>query len=776
MRMKKEACFIIALNALIIFFLAKILFLKRIFFLGDTMYSFQPWWSFNAEGIRKGIIYLWNPYLCNGQAFIANIQTALFYPVTLLFYIFGFTLGYKFFVFSHLFLAGLFMYLLARKLKITKESSFVCAFIFSFGGYFLVQIEFFSAMGSCIWFPLIFLFFKESLENKKKIFFIIVAGITFSFQFFSGYTQILLYTVVALFLYVLLKSVKKTNAGKKYFLIFFIIGIISLTISLIHFLPVLEGVFYSSRAKVSFSDAVNWTLPPLFLIKFILPSLFGKTCAVFFSENPFGNVFWAIRQYWLTTFYIGILPLFFSLTALIFKHKNKLWPYLFLLLIVSLVFALGKNPFFYLFFFCNPLARIFTHYASFIYLSVFSLILLCGIGIDYFLDEKNRLFFLFIRICCVAVFCFVFAFIIFGMKEKFLLFTPFQQKWLFRNIFVFLLFLLGSLILFFLKGKISLPLLKVLVVTFIVVDLFMFGININPTIGDWFFKEKPANLKFIRERNGFSRIFFTPQAQTNRIMAGDVYQKAYKSLRDALQANIGLPYHIFYVYGYDFIPIAYYKSLLYKMREKSPIVADTKMMDVLGGRYIFSYQDLNSQKLKLISDGKVKIYENEDCLPRVFLVPEAKILHREEILDYLMSPEFKPHREVVLEKNAITQKGEIPDNKSERKYNPECLNRVDNVRITDYQSNKVKIQADLNRNSWLILTDTYYPGWQVYINGKRDEIYRANYALRAVYLNKGIHKINFIYKPATFKIGLYFTLFILFVLFGWGTKFCFKLY
>ncbi len=488
MMMKKEGCFIVALNVLIIFFSAKILFMKRIFFLGDTMYSFQSWWSFNTEGIRKGIIYLWNPYLCNGQAFIANIQTALFYPATLLFHIFGFTLGCKMFVFFHLFFTGLFMYLLARKLKITKESSFICAFIFSFGGYFLVQIEFFSAMGSYIWFPLIFLFLKESLENKQKIFFIVVSGITLSFQFFSGYTQILLYTVVALFLYVLLKSVQKTSAGKKYFLIFFIIGIIGLTISLVHFLPVLEGVFYSSRAKVSFSDAVNWTLPPLFLIKFILPSLFGKTCAVFFSENPFGNVFWAIRQYWLTTFYIGVLPLFFSLTALIFKHKNKLWPYLFSLLIVSLIFALGKNPFFYLFFFCNPLARIFTHYASFIYLSVFSLILLCGIGMDYFLYEKNRLFFLFIKICFITALCFVFVFIIFGMKEKFLLFTPVQQEWLLRNVFVFFIFLTSSLILFFLKGKISIPLLKVLVITFIIVDLFMFGININPTIGDWFFK------------------------------------------------------------------------------------------------------------------------------------------------------------------------------------------------------------------------------------------------------------------------------------------------
>ena len=786
MKVKKEIYLIGTLSALVSGFFAKVIFLKNTFFLGCIMNSFQPWWTFSIEGIKNGTIYLWNPYLFSGQPFIANIQTALFYPFKLLFCIFGYNLGFKIFVVLHIFLAGLFMYLLARKLEISKESSFVSCLIFAFGGYLLVQIEFFSAMGSCIWLPLVFLFLKNTLKNKKNLFFIFISGITLSFQFFSGYTQVLLYTIVALFLYVLVESIYESANSKRYFFIFLIIGVISFAISLIHFLPVLEGVLHSTRVKISFKEAITWSLPPFFLVKFLLPSLFGKICAVFLSKNPFGTDYWPIRQYWLTTFYIGILPLFFSLIALIFKKRNKIFLYLFLLSMIALIFALGRNPLFYLFFSFNPLVQIFTHYASFMYLAVFPLILLAAMGMDYFLyenSEKGALIFqkplyskekkllFFIKTCFISLFCIIGFFLIFWKKQRLLLFTPFQQGWIQKNLLFLFIFVIISLIILYLKKKFSLPFLKILIISFITVDLFIFGIGINPTIADWFFKVEPINLKFIKNNLGFSRIFFTPQAQTNRIMMGNTYEMAYKSLRDALQLNVGLPYHIFNGYGYDFIPISYYRELLYKMKEKCPIF-DTKVINVLGGRYIFSYQDLNSQKLNLVRSDKIKIYENRNYFPRAFIVPEVKIMPRKEILNYLLSAEFKPRKEVIIEKPS--SKSQIPISNSQSASGGPIPNYKDNVQIVKYEPNEVAIECFLEKCGWLVLTDTYYPGWQVYINGKRGKIYRADYALRAVHLDKGTSKVKFIYEPMTFEIGLYFTLFVLSTLGILGVKFCFR--
>jgi uncharacterized membrane protein YfhO len=53
----------------------------------------------------------------------------------------------------------------------------------------------------------------------------------------------------------------------------------------------------------------------------------------------------------------------------------------------------------------------------------------------------------------------------------------------------------------------------------------------------------------------------------------------------------------------------------------------------------------------------------------------------------------------------------------------------------------------------LVLTDTYFPGWKAFIDGKQAQIYRANYIHRMVVVPEGIHSVEFIYDPASFKAG-----------------------
>lgn len=44
---------------------------------------------------------------------------------------------------------------------------------------------------------------------------------------------------------------------------------------------------------------------------------------------------------------------------------------------------------------------------------------------------------------------------------------------------------------------------------------------------------------------------------------------------------------------------------------------------------------------------------------------------------------------------------------------------------------------------------------EVYVNGKKQEIYRANYTFRAVKIDKGgDHIVEFVYRPRSFRIGI----------------------
>ena len=65
---------------------------------------------------------------------------------------------------------------------------------------------------------------------------------------------------------------------------------------------------------------------------------------------------------------------------------------------------------------------------------------------------------------------------------------------------------------------------------------------------------------------------------------------------------------------------------------------------------------------------------------------------------------------------------------------------------------------------FLVLKDAYYPGWEVYVNGIKSKILRANYLFRAVALKKGTHHVRFVYRPYSFYIGMVISILTLFII------------
>jgi hypothetical protein len=57
-------------------------------------------------------------------------------------------------------------------------------------------------------------------------------------------------------------------------------------------------------------------------------------------------------------------------------------------------------------------------------------------------------------------------------------------------------------------------------------------------------------------------------------------------------------------------------------------------------------------------------------------------------------------------------------------------------------------------NQFAVFSEVYYPrGWNAFIDGKKSEIIKANYALRGLVLPAGKHKIEFKFEPKAFIIG-----------------------
>ena len=66
----------------------------------------------------------------------------------------------------------------------------------------------------------------------------------------------------------------------------------------------------------------------------------------------------------------------------------------------------------------------------------------------------------------------------------------------------------------------------------------------------------------------------------------------------------------------------------------------------------------------------------------------------------------------------------------------------------------MEIEAALEAPGYLLLLDTYYPGWKAYVDGERVSIHRADYNFRAVTLPAGRSHVSFEYRPASFALGL----------------------
>ena len=85
---------------------------------------------------------------------------------------------------------------------------------------------------------------------------------------------------------------------------------------------------------------------------------------------------------------------------------------------------------------------------------------------------------------------------------------------------------------------------------------------------------------------------------------------------------------------------------------------------------------------------------------------------------------------------------------------PETNLSENKVEIVDYQSGKVELKTSAIQKSFLVLTDTYYPGWKAFVDEKQVKVYETDLAFRGIVVPEGEHLVKFIYDPISIKLGL----------------------
>jgi len=141
-----------------------------------------------------------------------------------------------------------------------------------------------------------------------------------------------------------------------------------------------------------------------------------------------------------------------------------------------------------------------------------------------------------------------------------------------------------------------------------------------------------------------------------------------------------------------------------------------------------------------VHSGDVKVYEVLDALPRAYVVHQTQVIADDErALAAMANSTFHPAAIAILAGG--------------REIKEEALAKP-TVTVIAYDARAVTVQASLHAPGYLVLSDSWYPGWKATVDGQPADIERANLAFRAVYLPSGTHTVQFRYTPISYFIGL----------------------
>lgn len=136
--------------------------------------------------------------------------------------------------------------------------------------------------------------------------------------------------------------------------------------------------------------------------------------------------------------------------------------------------------------------------------------------------------------------------------------------------------------------------------------------------------------------------------------------------------------------------------------------------------------------------GSVSLFEWDEALPRAHVVPTARSIPAPtERLRSLAQETFDPRQVVVLEKETGAPPG-----------------GPGTVRILEHGSGSYRMEVDAPQGGFLVLAESFYPGWEAAIDGRPAEILRADHFLQAVRLEPGRHAVEFRYRCARVRAGL----------------------
>lgn len=750
-----------------------------VFCFRDLSRYYYPLRQFAVEQIKAGHFPFWNPYVGSGHPLYAAVQSVVLYPLSVIYYIFDFDTAFNYFLIGHIFLGGFFFFLMMRSFKYGRAASLISGLSFMLGGYLISVVNLSTTLGSVIWVPLVLLFLDRLLKVKNWLN-VLLTALSLVLLCLGGNPDYFYPTVCLMILYALWQAdwsrplAWRRVAGP----VLITAGAVLAAVLLLSFqlLSLAELVSVSTRSSSTFETATYWSLHPYNIINFFMPFFYGTLDMQ--KDTP-------IRQDWLLVSYLGIVPMLLAVVAFI-RARGRRASFFKWVFWLGLILTLGRfTPFYKMLYDYLPGFGLIRYPIKFFFICAVCFASLAGAGWQSYLDglaardEKDRRFDRLMKAIFWSGFVLAVVFLLQHLWQKQILDwltrylkahygRPNYQHLLLFNANLYnikrLIFLsvLTSLVLFIgYRKAVSRTILSLVMVFLVWFDLAgSSNIDINPALSRKILHQTTPNIQYLLKDKSLYRIFTSPQInKENDLIRGTSYEKGMLASKDQLANNRLIEYGISDSRGYFSIHNRNYIKVM-SLIDTAPEPSSTNLLDMLNVKYILTLKPIHDRNCVLVNRGyNSYLYQNLACLPRAYLVSGYLVIKKElDIADRMKSLDFRPEREVILEEEpAPAKKSALAENVAavapSGPIDGETSART-SVIIKSYKPEKIAIEVQAGRPCFLVLADNYYPGWTVYVDGRRTKMYKANFILRAVYLNQpGKHLVEFRYIPRSFWLG-----------------------
>ena len=670
----------------------------------DMVYLELPRLEFQAREFQRGRFPLWDPHIWMGQPLIGQTQPGPLNPLNLIMMLWPldeagylrFTVLNSYFVVMHM-VAALGLYWLCRELKRTRGASILAACAFSFGG-FVGSAPWLDVLSGALWTPWVTLFFLRAARGHRPFESAAIGGVMLGLAWLSGHHEIpLLVTLTLGGAWVAAVALARPPHRAALIARAAFMFTIAALVSAVQMWSTIEFGRLAMRwgpagGPVGWKDKVPYLSAAIY--SFTPRGIFGLA---FPDAGTSGD----------TSAFMGVIVCALALLGLVAAWRHPAVRWLAMVAGGSLVFAMGDF---------TPVHGVLNQLVPglnkarvpvrALHLLNFAAAVLVAYGIDRMMSGRAAKW----RLWIPSVVALPGAAILLGVltwnlqaSEALLLSAFTSVAWLALAIA---------------WNSPSRPLSREFLLGLALV--LMMGEMGTTLTRNWRSRFEEKSQRFAQQLSAHRDMveFLKREPSPNRVRIND----------QDVPPNFGDLHSIDMQEGYT---AGVTSNLLIFGRQSA---AAQQLFGIT--HHIGKQAELPDWPEVFAGEDGIKVFRNPHPLARARTVHRIEIVKTAALLrSRVEDPAFDPGAIALILGNAAPAL--------------ETCAGDDNVAVEAYAPNRVRISTDMKCRGLLVLSDTYFPGWEATVDGKREPILEVYGGIRGIVIGGGRHDVDFRYRPTS---------------------------